>query len=141
LAKIAEGHVFYDHATGQSARDWSGFHVRNLGLVVQRRMKKDFRGRADEFRAAAESSVAKALGISPRRWPQLDQNALANWAPVLYVIRDLTGWPTAEKKKVVRIIRAKGSGTETEYLSLLQSHPRLRDAVLALGSSAKARGK
>lgn len=132
LAKIAAGHVFYDCAEG--GRDWSKFQVRNLGLAVQRRMKALNGGRADEFRAEAEIQVALRLGFNPKRWPPQDQKAFADWATVLFLIDDLGNWSSAEKILTTRIIRAKGSGTEADFLALLQKHSRLRDAILAIGS-------
>ncbi|MEO6392079.1 MAG: hypothetical protein ABIP75_09530 [Pyrinomonadaceae bacterium] len=135
LAKLAAGHVFYD--SGGSDRDWSSFQVRNIGLAVQRRMRKFNGGRADEFRAATEAEVARWLGVKPNRWPSLDQKAFANWAAVLFLIDELGDWSSAEKKLTARMIRAKGSGTEAQYLELMQKHARLRNSLLALGSMSK----
>jgi hypothetical protein len=134
LKKIAVGHVFYDQAAG-SARNWCRFQVHNLGLAAQRRMKRDFAGRAELFRAAAEAKVAKSLSINPRRWSALDQSAFSNWAAVLFLIEDLAEWTNAEKKLAVHMIKAKGSSSEVEYLRLMQQHERLRDAMIRLGRS------
>jgi hypothetical protein len=138
LARIAEGHVYYDRAASTRSHDWSSFQVRNLGLAAQRHMKAKFGGDSDAFRAAAEAHAARTLGISPRRWPQPDRAAFANWAPVLYLIDDLANWTRAEKKLAVKIIRAKGSGSEVEYLGLLQRHTRLRDAVMAIAEDDRS---
>lgn len=132
LKQIAEGPAYFDRAE-RKVRDWSKFHVRNLGLAAAREMKREFRGDATAFRVAAEQSVAASLDIIPRRWPALEQKAFSNWATVLYLIRELPDWTNAEKKLATTIVRTKGSDTEARYLRTMQAHPRLRDAILRLG--------
>jgi hypothetical protein len=57
-------------------------------------------------------------------------------ARVLSLIPEWTRWTTEEKLAVAKIVRAKESASEARYLRLMQRHPRLRAAFLALGSSA-----
>jgi hypothetical protein len=52
------------------------------------------------------------------------------------MIPEWTRWTTEEKLAVAKIVRAKESASEARYLRLMQRHPRLRAAFLALGSSA-----
>ena len=52
------------------ARDWDRFHVRRIGLAVNRRMRRDLDGDAARLRATAERRVGRALrqGSKRRGW-------------------------------------------------------------------------
>jgi hypothetical protein len=50
------------------------------------------------------------------------------------LIPDLAHWTPEEKTAAAKILRAKQSASEAHYLHLMQRHPRLRAAFLALGS-------
>jgi hypothetical protein len=53
---------------------------------------------------------------------------------VLALISDLAGWTPPEKRDLVKILGAKTSRNEMQYLRLTQKHPRLRRDLLRLGS-------
>jgi hypothetical protein len=63
-----------------------------------------------------------------------EQRAFGNLALLFSVIPDLPRWTPDEKAGLLRIVQAKASGEESHYLTLLQSHSRLRRALLAIGS-------
>jgi hypothetical protein len=60
--------------------------------------------------------------------------AVTALAQVLRLIPDLAGWTAEEKIALANILRAKETASEARYLRLMQRHPRLRAAFLALGS-------
>ena len=55
-------------------------------------------------------------------------------AQVLSLVPDLAHWTPQEKTAAAKILQAKETGSEARYLRLMQRHPRLRAAFLALGS-------
>jgi len=55
-------------------------------------------------------------------------------AQILTLVPDLALWTPQEKAAAAKIIQAKESASEARYLRLMQRHPRLRAAFLALGS-------
>ena len=118
---------------------WDNFSTRNLGLRVSRRMAKEFAGDSDQIRRASSREVSRALNADLARWTSLEQRAFENWSLVLALIPDLRRWSPKEKEDVLRIIRAQAAPTETRYLLLTQKHPRLRAALLRLGSQALSR--
>jgi hypothetical protein len=63
-----------------------------------------------------------------------ERRAVENLALVLDLIPDLSEWSDAEKKKAAAIIRAKWRRDDAAYARLLQSHPRLRRAIIKIGS-------
>ena len=54
---------------------------------------------------------------------------------LIRLIPGLARWSREERLAVERIVAAKQSGSESRYLKLMQSHPRLRAAFLHLGSA------
>ena len=141
LRRLAKHNLLYEVPSNTKSKpknrksDWDRFHVRNLSLAVVRRMAKDFGGNADEIRSFSESSVARVLGVNPRRWDTRERRAFADLALVLGLIPDFPRWPRGDRQAVLRIIRAKAGRGEKSYLRLLRRHARLRSAILALGSS------
>jgi hypothetical protein len=131
LRRLAVGYMIYE-MPGLKQGEWDRFHVRNLGLAVQRRMAQRYQGDAAAIRSASVASVARSLGVSPDKG-----TAFENLALVLDLIPSLARWPESEKAAVVRIIRAKTAPEESRYVRLLGSHHRLREAVLALGSAKR----
>jgi hypothetical protein len=105
LEKLAEGYILYEAPSSEKGV-WDNFRVRNLGLAVER---------------------ARAAGA-------LDTESCSGLALVLSLIPDLARWTAEEKTAAAKILRAKQSASEARYLRLMQRHPRLRAAFLALGS-------
>jgi hypothetical protein len=134
LRRLAAGHVFYE-LPGSEVGAWDNFSTRNLGLRVNRRMAREFEGDSRRIRAASAHSVARALGVETSSFTASEQASLEDLALVLALIPDLSSWTQDEKQAMVRIIRAKSKPDEMLYLHLLQSHGRLRDSLLRLGSS------
>ncbi|HSB80425.1 MAG TPA: hypothetical protein VLM91_16720 [Candidatus Methylomirabilis sp.] len=136
LRKISTGHIVYE-APGTPQGAWDRFHIRSVGLAVQRRMARDFHGDANEIRGASIAAVSWALGLRPHRWSESERQALANLALALALIPDLGRWADNEKAALARIIRAKRGADELRYVRLLQGHARLREAILKLGSTRR----
>jgi hypothetical protein len=105
--------------------------MRHIGLAVQKKMAKDFDGDAEAMRRDAVSWLRQHLKMSLSR---AVQPAFADFAAVLSLMPDLPRWTAEEKGVLGEIIAAKAGRTELRYLRLLQKHPRLRAAILKLGS-------
>jgi hypothetical protein len=99
LEQLAEGHMLYEiYPKARGTGSWDRFHIRNLGINVQRRMAKQFGGDAVKIRRAAVESVEHALGLRARGWKETEQRAFADLALVLYLIPDLARWEKDEKR-------------------------------------------
>lgn len=133
LRRMVTHNLIYD-TPGAPRGEWDRFHVRNLGLAVNRRMRLDFGGLSERVRASAERRVARALGMAVPRSP-LERRAFAQLALVLDRIPDLARWSAAEKRGAVEVIRAKAGRGERTYLRRLQRHARLRRALIRLGTA------
>ncbi len=139
LRRLAVGHVLFELPSARQRGEWDHFHIRNLGLAVQRRMASRFGGDAVRIRSASEAAVARALGAPMGKWKESERRAFSDLALVLALVPDLAAWSEDEKRAVTRIVRAKAGAEESAYVRLLQRHARLRDKVIELGSRSSSR--
>ena len=85
LRRLSRGNVVYE-APGSDCGAWDLFHIRNLGLAVQRHMAESFAGEASRLRRASSETVARAIGITPDDWRQPRRRACENLALLLALI-------------------------------------------------------
>ncbi|MCA1613970.1 MAG: hypothetical protein LC800_07435 [Acidobacteria bacterium] len=135
LRRLAAGHVIYEARDAPSPGAWDHFHVRRIGLAVQRRMSREFGGDARRIRAASLAEVTRALRTGREKFNDAERHALSNFALALALVPDLARWTPDERRALVRVVRAKAGPDETRYLRLLRRHARLRRAIIALGTN------
>ncbi len=135
LSGLVTHNLIYD-APGSPSGAWDRFHVRHIGLAVNRRMRREFGGNASRHRERARRRVAAALGTSAGRFEGLEARAFEDFALVLDLVPDLSRWSHAEKAAVIACVRAKAGRSERTYLARLAAPRRLRPALIALGSRA-----
>ncbi|HYO92240.1 MAG TPA: hypothetical protein VEQ40_11415 [Pyrinomonadaceae bacterium] len=133
LRRLASGHVLYEYGQAGDESGWSGFHMRNLGLAVQRRMGERFKGDAGLMRRASLREISRTLGLRAESLNADEERALSDWSLILSLIPDLSSWSDEEKGALVNVVRAKAGSRETRYLHVLQKHRRLREAIMRLG--------
>ena len=134
LGRLVTGNLLYE-IDRRRAGEWDRFHIRNLGLAVQRRMATRYGGDAGRARREAAARVARAIGARVAQWSAAEGAAFENLALVLDLIPDLARWPREEMTGLEAIARAKAGREEMRYLSLLQRHERLRKALIRIGSA------
>ncbi len=140
LRRIATCNLLYEVPSNPKSKiqnlksEWDRFHIRNIGLAVNRRMAREFGGDAERIRRASESSIARKLRVRLAGWSKAEQHAFADFALALDLIPDLARWSGAEKKAAIEVVRAKVGRDETRYLRLSQRHARLRASLIRLGS-------
>src|SRR5262249_41347797 len=137
LRRLAEAPMLYEIVDGPaSPGDWDNFRIRNLGLAVQRRAGREFRGDTGALRARSVQQVAGNLHVDVSRLKNDERITFGNLALVLGLIPDLGRWTGADKVNIVRIIRAKSASDDAKYARLLQRHKRLREALIRIGSTS-----
>jgi len=135
LRRLSEGNAIYE-APGTGHGDWDRFAIRNVGLAVQRRMRQEFNGDAERMREVSAKQIARGLAFKPGS-TRLERRAFEDLALVLALIPDFPRWTKSEKSQVTRIIRAKTGEDESRFARLLQSHGKLRRAIITLGEPAR----
>jgi hypothetical protein len=133
LRRIVTGNLLYETDRRRSG-DWDRFHIRNLGLAVQRRMRARYGGDAERARRESGARIAKTLGVRPDRWTAAERKAFGDLALVLDLVPGLSRWRLEERDDLAGIIRTKAGPEEIRYLQGLQRHLRLRQAMIRLGS-------
>ncbi len=132
LQRLVVSNLVYD-APQAPQGEWDRFHIRRVGLAVNRRMRS--RGQeADRFRDGALSRVARALKLSLRRLSPLERRLFADFALVLDGSSGLRSWSAGERRGLLVLVSAKARRSEREYQRLLRAHGPLRRRLLALGS-------
>ena len=109
LVRLVAGNLIYD-APGAPRGAWDRFHVRRIGLAVNRRLRAS---------AANAGGVPRAGGSPRREGPRSPPRvvvrartaAFASLAPVLAEIPDLSRWKSDERRAAVDVVRAKASAT------------------------------
>ena len=136
LKRLAEAHMFYELQPygDRQPGAWDTFSARNLGLLVNHRMAREFEGDSRKIRRASVDYVTRALKVNPARWTEIQRASLENWSLVLALIPDLARCSGEEKRQLMGIVRAKSATNEMAYLRQTQNHPRLRSEILRLGS-------
>ncbi|MEO8349619.1 MAG: hypothetical protein ABI610_11960, partial [Acidobacteriota bacterium] len=133
LRRLVRGNLLFEIDPAR-AGGWDRFHVRNIGLAVQHRMRRSYGGDAERARRGAAARVSRSLGVGvPRRGKE--RRAFTDLALVLDLVPDLARWSRAERDAVAAIARAKSGLEEIRYLHLLQGHERLRRTFIRLGSA------
>jgi len=131
LLKLAAAHVFWPQ---RADRHTIVTPSAPIGFALARRLAA--RSGADREAAlrAGERRAAARLGVrSMQRWTASERLWWRRWAPLLDALPGLDRWSAAERRALVRIVRAKGGRCEDEYARLFDLHSRLAAAVLAVG--------
>jgi hypothetical protein len=131
LLRLAESHVFW---LQRADRRTFVTPTAPIGFALARRLASGSGADREAAVCACEERVAKRLGVrSVRRWPAGELLWWRRWAPLLDALPGLERWSAAERRALVRVVRAKGRRRESEFARLFDAHRRLRNAVLALG--------
>jgi hypothetical protein len=85
------------------------------------------------MRREALTTISRLLSVDMGKWHESELPTLNAFAVALTLIPDLDKWTDIEKQELVKIIKAKCSADEAEYLKLMQRHDRFRSAAIALG--------
>jgi len=97
---------------------------------------------ADRFGADRETAIrtcsreaARLLGVGSRRgWSAGERLWWERWSPLVMVLPGVERWSQAEKRALARVIRAKGSRCESDFVWLFNRHRRLRQALLQMAA-------
>ncbi|HZE82494.1 MAG TPA: hypothetical protein VE604_16455 [Candidatus Polarisedimenticolia bacterium] len=133
LRRLSKAHVVYELPEADRGA-WDRFAMRNVGFAAQRRMARDFDGDAEAMRKAAVTWLARIITVDPQKLKPQALGAFSDFATVLSLVPDVSRWSSDDKDALREIIAAKAGPNELRYQRLLQSHPRLRAAILRLGS-------
>lgn len=76
-----------------------------------------------------EAQAARRCGLALRSLHPPQRRIWRQWAPWLATLRGLARWPTADRRALVDVIRAKAAVREREYVLRVAAHTRLCRAL------------
>jgi hypothetical protein len=132
LRRLTRENIYFH--TQEARDDVIGlFPYENIGHLVTRHIAERYNG--DHILATNEAtrSVARRLGVKDlSRWPTGEREAFRRWSILVELFPDVERWSSAEKRDLVRLIRAKGGRSEAVFVRLSNVHQRLRETLHGL---------
>jgi hypothetical protein len=119
--------LFETPSATKKSGEWDRFEARNIGLAVQRRMAREFRGEPKRIRAHSVDLVRRALNVKAL-------TSDSDLPLVLAMIPDIKNWSAADKELAARVLSAKHGRDEANYLKQMQKHALLRAFMIGVGS-------
>jgi hypothetical protein len=134
LRKLAEGHLVFDV---DPRHPMPLLPVAAIGMGIADRLAV----RGDRGRALQEASreAMRIVGLrSLDGWTAGERLAWERWSPLLLTLPGVSRWSAANRRALVRIVRAKGGRSEIEYAARFNAHPLLGRALSGAGQRRRA---
>lgn len=101
------------------------FPLGGVGLAVTRWIAERWDGDRNRAIQWAEREAQKRLGLrAVSRERESEREAFRRFAPLVALIPDWREWSSEERNRLARLVRAKGSPRESEYILLSRTHQR-----------------
>jgi len=129
LKRLAKGDIFF-HIDPNKMDDYQELPLKNLGYLVTKYIADKFDG--DRQLAITKSvwQVARILNIQNwKKWSDDEITGFKRLAPIIANIPDLNAWTKNEKAAMARIIRAKGTVRERDFVRLTQRHNKFQESI------------
>lgn len=135
LQQLSAEHLFW--SAGKERHDVIGeIPLARIALAASELVSRRFGSQRALAPAELAEEAARRLSLhNLERWPLHERGAFERWSPLLLALPELERWPAADKGALAFVVRAKGGRRESDYLELFDRHPRLKRALLQLGSA------
>jgi hypothetical protein len=134
LRRLAAHNVYW--SAGRRRDDVIGvFPLANLGLAATDHLARRFGADREHGERICADEAAELCGV--RGWLKWDENEALwwrRWSPLLLALPGVDSWSAAERTSLVEVVRCKGGRRESEYVRLLDGHPKLRAALRRLAA-------
>jgi hypothetical protein len=139
IHKLAAAYMFL--RTAGTRRDVLGeLSPGDIGLGITRSLAERFGGdRERGVRTCIREAAAIAGVRSFAGWAPAERLAWERWSPLVVALPGIGRWPLADRRALVRVVRAKGGLRESDYVRRFDAHPRLREAMLRLAAPKEFR--
>jgi hypothetical protein len=132
LKKLAAENLYFH--LGRPREDVIGIlELPSVGLKVTQAVAARFGSDREKAAAVLTREAMTSLGLRSFSGYSADERlAFARWAPLVAILPGLSKWTAAERRALVRVIRAKGGRRESDFVNLFDAHRKLRRAIRAL---------
>jgi hypothetical protein len=134
IHKLAAAYMFL--RTAGMRRDVLGeVSPGDIGLGISRSLAERFGGDRERGVRTCIREAATITGVrSFAGWTPAERLAWERWSPLVVALPGIDRWPLADRRALVRVVRAKGGLCEWEYVRRFDAHRRLREAILRLAA-------
>ncbi len=135
LQQLTAEHVFL--YLGTPRRDVIGrIDLGEIGLKIVRTVADRFGADRETALKVCSREAAALLGVrSLRGFSRGERLAWERWSPLVMTLPGVPRWGAANKRALVRIVRAKGGRHESDFVRLFDAHRPLRRAILKLAAA------
>jgi hypothetical protein len=132
LERLASEHVFY--RLDRSRRISLGsLPLGTIGMRISRQLADRHGGNRERAIRECSREAADLLGLrSFSRFSPGERLAWRRWSPLIVCLKGVNRWSAANKRALVKVVRAKGGRRESEFVKLFDRHRLLTKAVHAL---------
>lgn len=110
----------------------------DLGIRVSRMLGAKFGADRETALAWCRKEAARRLGLrSLSGFTRGERVAWDLWAPLVVLLPGLSRWRPADRRALIRVVRAKGGASEYRYVRLFDRHIPLRRAIVRLGDASQ----
>ncbi|MCB9892340.1 MAG: hypothetical protein H6832_11425 [Planctomycetes bacterium] len=106
----------------------------NVGRVITHAMGFQFGSQRERGLDVCDREAVELCGRrtiqAKRGWTDAEKLWWRRWSPLIVILPKLRSWPDEDKKRLVAVVRAKGSWHEADFVKLFDDFPRLRKAFL-----------
>ena len=100
---------------------------------ISRYVSERFGAERDRGERVCAQEAAALLGVrSFKGWSADERMAWKRWGVVVMALAGVSRWSVANRRALVRVIRAKGGRRESDFVRLFNAHKPLRRAILRL---------
>ncbi|MGB3561854.1 MAG: hypothetical protein WBH85_06415 [Thermoanaerobaculia bacterium] len=134
LEQLAADYVFF--YLGRQRDDVLGrVFLGNIGLEISHCLAQRFGGERERGLAVCSREAMHLLGLRTLEgFSPGERLAWERWSPLVLILPGVDRWSTADRRALVRVVRAKGGRRESDFLRRFDRHPRLGKALLQLAS-------
>ena len=110
-----------------------------VGFATMKALSRRFGSDREGAGRACGDEARALLGVrSHAGWTTGERLAWARWTPVILILPGLARWSAAERRALVRVVRAKGGRRESEFVRRFDAHAKLRRAIGSLALRTQA---
>ena len=132
LEQLAADYVFL--YLGRQRSDVLGrVFLGNVGLEISHHLAQRFGGERERGLEVCSREAMDLLGLRTLAgFSAGERLAWERWSPLVLILPGVDRWSTADRRALVRVVRAKGGRRESDFLRRFDRHPRLGKALLQL---------
>jgi hypothetical protein len=134
LEKLVQANMFY-YLDAPRTDVRGRISLGNIGIKVTRYLADRFGADRERGIRTCSQEAARLLGVrSAAGWPVGERLWWERWSPLVMALPGVARWSPANKRSLVKVVRAKGGRRESDFVRLFDAHRRLREALLRLAA-------